>query len=215
MLRRFLCGGGNIGHYSPLPPIRTFPMPNAPLRRRLRDLVPAACLCMLAVCASAQDKSPVRKIDIVQKDDAFVATLEMYAPVPPETAWIVLTDFDKMAGWVPNVRESRIVGRDGNTLTVEQKGTAKFGLLSIPYTSVRKMELEPQNSIKATQVQGSMKRLGSLMKVSPGDNGGTRLDYRLELVPSALASTVMSADFLKHELTEQFTAIVGEMVKRK
>jgi len=185
---------------------------------RVAPLVVVALLCLAVGAAYAQDKakgkSPVRKIDVVQTDDAYVATIEMYAPVPPATAWTVLTDFDKMAGFVPNVHESKIVERSGNVLTVEQKGTAKFGLLSIPYTSVRKMELDPQKTIKATQVQGNMKRLGSLMKVSPGDNGGTRLDYRLEVVPSAIASAVMSTDFLKGELTDQFTAIVGEMVKR-
>jgi hypothetical protein len=98
-------------------------------------------------------------------------------------------------------------------LTVEQKGNAKFGLLSIPYTSVRKMELEPQNTILSTQVSGSMRKLVSLMRVTP-EGSGTRLDYRLEIVPSAIASSVMSRDFLKGELTEQFTAIVGEMVRR-
>jgi ribosome-associated toxin RatA of RatAB toxin-antitoxin module len=189
-------------------------MPSATLSFRLLAVGFVVVIGMFAAPAPAQNKSPVRKIDVVQKDDAFVATVEMFAPVPPQTAYEVLTDFDKMAGWVPNVRESRIVARDGNTLTVEQKGTAKFGLLSFPYTSVRKMQLDPPRTIEATQLQGSMKRLASLMKVSPGDNGGTRLDYRLEIVPSSIAATVMSPDFLRGELTDQFTAIVGEMVKR-
>ncbi len=183
-------------------------------RSRILGFALVVTLCAFVSAAAAQNKGPVRKIDVVQKDDAYVVTIEMFAPVPPETAYAVLTDFDRMAGWVPNVRESRIVARDGNTLTVEQKGTAKFGLLSIPYTSVRKMELDPQKTIKATQVQGNMKRLGSLMQVSAGDNGGTRLDYRLEIVPSAIAASVMSPDFLRGELTDQFTAIVAEMVKR-
>jgi len=107
----------------------------------------------------------------------------------------------------------RLKDDNGNVLTIEQKGTFKYGLLSIPYTSVRKMELEPEKTILATQVQGSMRKLVSLMRVSP-DGAGTRLDYRLEMVPSTIASTVMSKDFLQGELTEQFTAIVGEMVRR-
>ena len=118
-----------------------------------------------------------------------------------------------MEKWVPNVRESKIVSNNGNVLSVEQKGTFKYGILSIPYTSVRKMELEPEKSILATQVSGSMRKLVSLMRVS-SDGAGTRLDYRLEMVPSTIASSVMSKDFLKGELTEQFTAIVGEMVRR-
>ena len=180
-------------------------------RRRLAAL--AALVCVAAASASAQDKGPVRTVDIVQSDDGYVANVVMFAPVPPTVAWDVLTDFDHMSKWVPNVRESKSTARDGNSVTVEQKGVAKFGLLSFPYTSVRKMQLDPQNSILSTQVSGSMRRLVSLMKISP-EGSGTRLDYKLEIVPSGIAASVMSKDFLQQEITQQFTAIVGEMVKR-
>ena len=105
---------------------------------------------------------------------------------------------------------------DGRRLDVVMQPAqllARFGLLSFPYTSVRKMQLDPQNTILSTQVSGSMRRLVSLMKVSP-DGAGTRLDYKLEIDPAGIAATVMSKSFLQHEIAEQFTAIVGEMVKR-
>ncbi len=183
-----------------------------PLARRRLLLAGLACL---AANAYAQDKGgPVRSIDVAQNGDGYVATIVMQAPVPPTVAWDVLTDFENMQKWVPNVKESKVVSNEGaTTLTIEQKGTAKFGLLSIPYTSVRKMQLDPGKSILATQVQGNMKKLVSLMRVST-DGAGTRLDYKLEIVPSAIAASVMSKDFLKGELTDQFTAIVGEMVRR-
>lgn len=196
-------------------PPTTGPFLSASAYRRLRN---GAC-ALLAAClawgahAQTKDGSPVRSFDIAQKEDTYVATIVMFSPAPLETAWNVLTDFDNMSKWVPNVKESSIKSRDGTTLTVEQKGTARFGLLSFPYTSVRRMELEPQKSILSTQIQGSMKKLVSLMKLTP-EASGTRLDYRIELVPSGIAATVMSKDFLKNELTEQFTAIVGEMNKR-
>lgn len=173
----------------------------------------AALACLVAVGAIAQDKGPVRSFDIVKNSDGYVANVVMFAPVAPDIAWNVLTDFDNMQKWVPNVRESKIAARDGNAVTVEQKGVAKFGLLSFSYTSARKMELDPRKSILSTQVAGSMRRLVSLMKVSP-DGDGTRLDYKLEIEPAGIAATVMSKEFLQHEITEQFTAIVGEMVKR-
>ena len=168
---------------------------------------------LLAASAAASAQSPIRSIDVVEKDDGYVANLVMFAPVPTTVAWDVLTDFDKMAGWVPNVRESKVLARDGNVLEIEQRGVAKFGLLSFPYTSVRKMVLDPQRTVQATQVKGSMKRLESLMRVS-AEGTGTQLKYRLELVPAGLAAAALSPEFLKHELTEQYTAIVGEMVRR-
>ncbi|MFO1317877.1 MAG: SRPBCC family protein [Burkholderiales bacterium] len=168
---------------------------------------------LLAASAAASAQSPIRSIDVVEKDDGYVANLVMFAPVPTTVAWDVLTDFDKMAGWVPNVRESKVLARDGNVLEIEQRGVAKFGIASFPYVSTRKMVLDPPRTVQATQIKGNMKRLQSLMTVA-ADGNGTQLKYRLELVPSGLAAAALSADFLKHELTEQFTAIVGEMVRR-
>jgi carbon monoxide dehydrogenase subunit G len=178
--------------------------------RRGGAVLLAACL---ATGATAQDKGPVRSFNIVQKDESYVANVVMFAAANPAVAWTVLTDFENMAKWVPNVKESTVKSRDGNTLVIEQQGTARFGILSIPYTSVRRMQLEPKTSILSTQTQGSMKRLVSLMKLSP-EGTGTRLDYQLELVPSGLAATVMSKEFLQREITDQFTAIVGEMDRR-
>jgi len=58
-----------------------------------------------------------------------------------------------------------------------------------------------------------MRRVESLMTLTP-DGNGTQLQYHLEMVPTGLAAAVLSEDFLQHELTEQFTAIIGEMVRR-
>jgi carbon monoxide dehydrogenase subunit G len=172
-----------------------------------------AWLAVLAMPAFAQEKVGVRSVDISQNDDGYVANMVMYAPVSRKIAWDVLTDFENMEKWVPSVKESTITSREGNVLTVEQKGATKFGLLSIPYTSVRRMQLDPEKSVLATQVSGSMKRLVSLMRLSQ-DGSGIRLDYKLELTPSAIAATAISKDTLRGQLTDQFNAIIGEMVRR-
>jgi hypothetical protein len=179
-----------------------------------RRLLLLAGLSFIASHAIAQDKnSPVRSVEITENGGTYVANVVMEAEVPPKIAWDVLTDFGNMEKWVPNVQESKILSSNGNQLTIQQKGTAKFGIASFPYTSVRTMELEPGKSILSTQVSGSMRKLVSLMRVS-ANGTGTRLDYRLEMVPSTAVGLVMSKDFLRSELTDQFTAIVGEMVRR-
>ena len=137
----------------------------------------------------------------------------MYAPVQSAVAWDVLTDFDHMANWVPNVKESKVLKRENNSVTIEQRGTAKFGAASFNYVTERQLEMNKPLSIKSVQTKGSLKRVESLMKVEP-DGNGTRLVYHIEIVPNLLASAVMSKSFLEHEITEQFTAIIGEMTKR-
>jgi hypothetical protein len=174
----------------------------------------AALLALfLASRAGAVTETPVRSIDIVQDADRYVADVVMFAPVTASVAWEVLTDFDHMSAWVPNLRESKVVAREAETLTVEQQGVAAFGIARLPYTSVRQLQLDPQRTLRSIQIKGSMRRLESLMRLAP-DGNGTQLTYHLEMVPSGLAAAVLSKDLLRHELTEQFSAIIEEMVRR-
>jgi polyketide cyclase/dehydrase/lipid transport protein len=168
---------------------------------------------LLAGDVAAAAEAPIRSIEVVRSADAFVANLVMFAPVPGSIAWKVLTDFEHQPEWVPNLRESKVIESDGNALTIEQRGVARFGIASFPYVSVRQILLDPERTVRAKQLKGSMRRVESLMTLTP-DGNGTQLQYHLEMVPTGLAAAVLSEDFLQHELTEQFTAIIGEMVRR-
>lgn len=168
--------------------------------------------CALVVGAAVE--SPVRSIDVAYDGETYVVTAHMFAPVSQAIAWEVLTDFTHMAAWVPNVRESNVVKPGEKQLTIEQNGTAKFGPFSFPYTSVREIVMNPQITIESRQIKGVMRRQQSLMTLR-ADAGGTRLVYRLELVPTGLVAMVMSEERLKRDIEGQFTAIVAEMVNRK
>lgn len=174
-------------------------------------------LALAAVLACASAAGPSTAIDSVEvrpNADGYAVDLVFHAPVPRELAFEVLADFDHMADWIPNLRESRVVRREGQRLTIEQKGTAHFGRLSFPFTTVREIELAAPASIHSTQVKGSMKRFESWMSLA-AEGAATRLHYHAELTPGAIAATVLSRSFLEHEFAEQFEAVVAEMVRRK
>jgi carbon monoxide dehydrogenase subunit G len=170
-------------------------------------------MLLLAVHPSLAADSPIRSVDVTYDGDTYVLNAVMFAPVAQSIAWDVLTDFDHMAQWVPNVTESKVLKRDDTTVMIEQRGVAKYGAVSFPYTTERKIDLKPQSAINSLQVKGSLRRVASTMLVEP-DGKGTRLTYHLEIVPSFLASALLSKDFLEHEIGEQFGAIIGEMVRR-
>jgi carbon monoxide dehydrogenase subunit G len=179
---------------------------------RGRGWLLAVVLAAAGNVAIAAD-SPIRTLDVAYEGDAYILNAVMFAPVPQAVAWDVLTDFDHMAQWVPNVAESKAIARDGSAVTVQQHGVAKFGAASFPYTTERRIDLKPQSAIKTTQLKGSLRRVESALQLEP-EGKGTRINYHLEIVPSGLAGAVMSKKFLEHEITEQFTAIVGEMTRR-
>jgi len=176
----------------------------------LHRLVFALCVALPASAAFADTHLA---IDVKRDGDAFEVDTTLFAPVPLDVAWDVLTDFENMEKFVPNVSASRIVANDGNRLTIEQRGRARFGLFSFAFDSVRRIELTPRTQIRSTQVKGNMRRMESLTTFIPAD-GGTRLRYQVDVVPGALFPAALTERFLEHEIEEQFGAIVKEMVRR-
>jgi carbon monoxide dehydrogenase subunit G len=180
--------------------------------RNLRGFMLLPALVLSFACHAAED-SPVRSIKVTYDGETYVCDAVMFAPVQSAVAWEVLTDFEHMAEWVPNVRESRVVKRETNAVTIEQRGVAKFGVASLPYTSERRLEMNKPVTIRSAQVRGTLLRVESLMTLEP-DGNGTSITYHFEMVPGLLAGFVMSKSVLEHEITEQFGAIVGEMSRR-
>lgn len=178
---------------------------------RWRCLLGAMLMLAWNACPAAD--SPIRSVNVVYDGQTYILDAVMYAPVAPTLAWDVLTDFDHMAQWVPNVADSKIIKRDGDSVTFEQHGVARYGALSFPYTTERRADLKSPVSIKTVQTHGSLRRVESTMTLEP-EGSGTRLTYHLEIVPSLLASTILSKPFLENEIGEQFTAIIGEMARR-
>jgi len=172
----------------------------------------ALLLAAAAATATAAD-SPIRSISVAREGDTYIVNAVFFAPVAQPVAWDVLTDFDHMQGWVPNVAQSKATKREENAVIVEQRGVAKFGAASFPYVTERRIEMAMPSSIKTTQLKGSLRRVESTLQLEP-DGKGTKINYHLEVVPSVLASAVMSKPFMEHEVSEQFTAIIGEMVRR-
>jgi carbon monoxide dehydrogenase subunit G len=172
-----------------------------------------AALLLLAVHPSLAADSRIRSVDVTYDGDTYVLNAVMFAPVAQSIAWDVLTDFDHMAQWVPNVTESKVLKREDMTITIEQSGVAKYGGVSFPYTTERKIDLKPQATINSVQTKGSLRRVVSTMVIAP-EGKGTRLTYHIEIVPSFLASALMSKEFLAHEIGQQFGAIIEEMVRR-
>ncbi len=176
---------------------------------RVLPLLAALVLCAPAFAAEAQ----FRRVVVTPTAEGFACDSEILIPVPPALAWEVMTDFDSMARWVPNLRASRVLKREGPVVHIEQVGIAAFGPFSFDFTMVRRLELDPPTGILAEQVRGTLKRYRSTLRLA-AEKGATLMTYRVEIEPGILVGAVLTKDFIDHELREQFVAIAAEMIRR-
>lgn len=171
-------------------------------------------LLLLIICFAAFGAEPEILVAVEKSDDTFLVDATIVIPVPLRTAWEVLTDFNNMVGIMNNLTLSRIIRRKGSSVFVMQEGSAKFGIFSYSFASVREIQLEPMKRILAIQLTGSAKRFESEMALSE-TRSGTRVRYRAEIVPDSSIARIFGGPFVQHEVEEQFALIAAEMIRRK
>lgn len=153
-------------------------------------------------------------VEVDYRDGAYFASLAFVVAAPPAVVIDVLTDFNHMAGLVPNLESSQIVSRRGNVFVVRQRGKANFGPFSFPFESLRQIELLPDGRILARALSGSARHMHSELRVQ-AQGGGTRVDYQLEVVPDRWIPSSIGVRFMRHEMAEQFSALIHEMDRRQ
>lgn len=174
----------------------------------------AALACLLLIFSgSAFADEPEILVGIEKKSESFVVEASIKVQVPLLTAWDVLTDFDNMTRILSNLSSSKIVSRNGNTLVVDQSGTALYGIFSYSFASEREIRLEPMKRIFARQISGNAKRFESELELSQ-TGPLTLIRYRAEVAPDSGLGRTFGGRFIRHEVEEQFTAMVVEMKRR-
>jgi uncharacterized membrane protein len=174
-------------------------------------------LAGLVLCVSCTSgvsaMEPGVAVTITQVGETFVVEVLAEVPVPLAGAWEVLTDFDHMAQFIGNVKSSRVVRRDENTLWVRQEGVAEYGPFSLPFKSEREIRLEPKRRIVAKSLSGSMKRMESEARLGQLADG-VRIGYHAEAVPELALARIFGATIVRHEIEEQFREMISEMMRR-
>ncbi|MBQ0945615.1 SRPBCC family protein [Ideonella sp. 4Y16] len=180
--------------------------------RASRALLPM--LLALACRAGGEPTVAPTDVQVQRQGSHFSIDVVMHAAVPPPLAFEVLTDFDHMARFVPNLSESRVLERRGLTWRVAQKGAAHWGPITLPFESVRELQLDPPREIRAHALSGSAAAMDTLMQLEP-EPGGTRLHYHAEVEPGRWFPPGLGPALVQHETAEQFSALLREMAARR
>ncbi|GGP24908.1 SRPBCC family protein [Silvimonas amylolytica] len=168
--------------------------------------------CWPAHAADNGAASPVAA-HVEKKGEMVTLESEFTVAVSREIAWEVLTDFDHMASFVPNLNSSKILEHTDTTMKVEQKGVVPLGVFHTSYDSIREMELKPMTEIRAHSVGGDSGPLTSVSTLSE-KNGLTVVSYHAEWTPTSKLVGSLGTGTARDQLLHQFTAMEQEMLRR-
>jgi hypothetical protein len=125
------------------------------------------------------------------------------------TTWRVLTDYDRYAEFIPDLRVSRVVARRGSTVTVEQSGDAAWPL-SFPLDITYEINEVPSSRLQSRAVAGTLRSLVSSYTLTPA-NLGTLLDYIGHVEPGFALFGLIEQTVVERHVARQFQALADEI----
>lgn len=129
------------------------------------------------------------------------------------SAWRVLTDYDRYAEFIPDLRVSRVVARRGTTVTVEQAGDARLWLLRTPLDITFEITESPPYGVQSRAVAGSLRALDSRYLLTPAP-AGVHLDYTGDVASGFERFGRIEQYAVRQNIARQFQALADEIERR-
>jgi carbon monoxide dehydrogenase subunit G len=130
-----------------------------------------------------------------------------------QIAWEVLSNYDDLARFIPDIRSSRVLKRDAGGLVVEQKG--EFGVLFFRRAVEVTMEVseERPRHIVARAISGSLKDMETRYDLLPSERG-VKLGYHGHFVPDFFLPPLIGLPLVRRTLERRFRAMTEEIERR-
>jgi ribosome-associated toxin RatA of RatAB toxin-antitoxin module len=112
------------------------------------------------------------------------ATLQV--PVSPDSLWQVLTDYEHLADFIPNLTRSRLLPHPEGGIRLEQVGGQRILKVRFSARVVLDMIEQPPHRIDFTMVEGDFKEFSGYWQLTPqgkDPDQSTELKYSLAVRP--------------------------------
>jgi len=167
---------------------------------------------LVATAAWAADDSDIA-VEAV-KDGATIH-VKVDCPVNAARAivWDVITDYDHMASFLPNVKQSVVRMRLGNRLHVYQKGEASRGPLTIGFENLREIDLVPQTEVRSRIISGDTMPAEFLTRIVERD-GSLHIVHTGTYTPNMWVPPGIGPSLIAAETRRQYGDIRNEILRR-
>lgn len=178
----------------------------------MRLLLALWCL-LVATSAAAAARVDDMQVTVERSEGGLLVHVSLFVEVPPTIAWQVMTDYERMTAFIPDLQESRVVSAPGEKTRVLQKGIAHIGWFSHEYEVEREVELTPETSIRSHGIRGNMRKLEMDTHLA-AEGAGCRINYRGLSIPDFWVPPILGPALVKRQVMQQFSAMAAEMRRR-
>lgn len=137
-----------------------------------------------------------------------------FACATPQRAWQVLTDYERLAEFVPNLTSSTLISRNGREAVVEQYGSGGFLFITQEIHLVLRVREQPFSAIDITRIAGNMKRYDAQWILIPARENrcdGTRIAYSAILQPDFFLPPFVGPALVQADVEKMLQAVLAEI----
>ena len=129
-------------------------------------------------------------------------------------AWKVLTDYGRLAEFIPGMQESRLVSRDGLNVVVDQRGDASLLFFTFPMRVRLAIEEFPYDRIVSNAISGDFKEMHGVYHLQTRA-GGVQLRYEGKFTPNFGIPPLIGTLLMRSTVAKRFGAMVREIEKTR
>lgn len=194
-------------------PMRSHNKPSkVPVGRSLRRLCAALAAAILCATAPFAHSASI-VITAERRGDTIHIHANTRLQSDTETAWRVLTAYDRYPDFIPDLHASRIVARQGDTVTVEQSGDARLWQVPVPLDITFEIVESPPSGLHSRAISGNLRSMESSYTLTPGERG-VSLDYVGHCAPGFEFMGSIELDAVKQNVARQFQALADEIERQ-
>ncbi|WP_229260295.1 SRPBCC family protein [Duganella alba] len=141
------------------------------------------------------------------------ATGTVAAPLPK--VWRILTGYERMAEFVPDMESSKVLSRNSGEVIIEQFGVARFLFMAKTIHLIVRAVEQPMSSIEISLISGDMKHYEARWELVPvPETGGTKIIYHGKLMPNFYVPSLLGAKMVRGDIEKMMNAVLARLDRR-
>ena len=150
----------------------------------------------------------------IERQGEFIAVdASVLMQVDARIAWEVLSDYDHLAQFIPDMKSSRVVSREGNRIVVEQRGEFGFFFYRQPVDVTLEVLEQPPLRIDARRIAGNIKALETRYELNVS-GAGVKLTYTGRFIPDFSVPPLFGMPMVRRIVERRFRAMAEEIERR-
>jgi ribosome-associated toxin RatA of RatAB toxin-antitoxin module len=139
---------------------------------------------------------------------------QLALPLGLDAVWAVLTDYERLPDFIPNLERSSLVERRGDVVVLEQVGSQRFvGLRFTASVRLQLQERRDQGVLDFEMLAGDFRRFQGTWTVQE-DAKGVRLRYELTVQACVGMPIGLIEQRLQEDLASNLRAVALEALRR-